>query len=49
MLTDLGDLKVELTGKTGERRKIQQKIRTEVNEDQDNEEFLHEMLKKNPS
>ena len=49
VVTEVGDWKLELGGKVGERRKNQEKLRTEVNEEQENEEFLYEMLKKNPS
>ncbi len=49
VVTEVGDWKLELGGKLEEKRKNQEKLRTEVNEEHENEEFLYEMLKKNPS
>jgi hypothetical protein len=48
VLTEADEVKFDINGKV-ERRKTQPKIKTEINEDEENEEFLYEMLKKNPS
>jgi hypothetical protein len=48
ILTEADDVKFDMNGKV-ERRKTQPKIKTEINEDEENEEFLYEILKQNPS